>query len=348
MTALAQPYFLFLLPLAALAAWRLYRRRLRSGLPLSTTTRIGHAAPTWRMRCAALLPALYVAALVCSIVALARPRSLLARHRRRADAIALAMVVDVSGSMEALDLSDRTPTGIRYRTRLDAVKETFADFVRRRPDDLIALVTFGGYASTRVPLTTDHEALLHTLQGVDIPRQVFADGRVMNQEELLTAIGDALATACARLKDAEPTSRVIVLLSDGESNTGAVMPEEAARLAASLGVRIYTIGIGTTAGRAPFRARDMFGNETIRYAAVSLDEPLLRELAERTRGRYFNVRDPRGLEQAMDDINRLETTRIDRHEYNRYREWFPWFLIPALLLATLATAGSMLTVRRVI
>ena len=250
--------------------------------------------------------------------------------------------------MEALDLSPRTPTGVKFRTRLDVVKEAFADFIARRPDDLIGLVTFGGYAVTRAPLTTDHEALRHVLEGVEIPKQSFdREGRLLNQEELLTAIGDALTTALARLKTSEPRSRIVVLLSDGESNTGLISPDQAVQAARTLGIRIYTIGVGTT-GVAPFRGRDAFGREQIFRLEVTLDEALLRRVADATNARYFNVRDARGLEDAMGEIDTLEKTRVERDVYHHYNERFPWLLWPALVLILLGTGLNMVLTRRII
>ena len=342
------PYsFFLLLPLAA-AAWFVYRRRVRSGVLFSATAQVAASHGTWRTRASNVLPALALLGLALTVVALARPQTVFSKNHRSADVIAVEMVVDVSGSMEALDLSTRSAAGVKLRSRLDAVKDTFADFVGKRTDDLIGLVTFGGYASTRVPLTADHEALLHVLRGVEIPRQsVDAGGQVLNQEELLTAIGDAMATACARLEHAEPKSKVIVLLTDGESNTGIIKPDEATQVAKKMGIKVYTIGVGST-GPAPFRARDMFGRETILTAQVSLDENLLRKIADATGGRYFNVRDPHGLEQAMEHIDKLEKTNVQRDIYNQYDEWFAWFLAPGVCLVVLGAGVNMVIARRLL
>ena len=169
---------------------------------------------------------------------------------------------------------------------------------------------------------------------------------MINQEELLTAIGDGLATTCARLEDAEPTSRIIVLLSDGESNTGIIEPRVAAQVARKLGIKVYTIGVGST-GRAPIRRKDVFGRDVIGKIQVTLDEDLLKEIAQTTGGRYFNVRNPRGLDRALDDINELEKTRIDRDVYNQYNELFPYFLWPALALLLVGSGLNMLLLKRI-
>lgn len=345
----AQPYMFLLLIPAGFAAWFMHRRRVAQGILFSPVQRLPARQRSWRAHAARLFALLYLAGLVLAIAALARPQTVLSQSHRKADVIAIYMVLDVSGSMEALDMSDFAGnTILKPRTRLDAVKETFADFVSRRPDDLMGLVTFGGYASTRSPLTPDHAALRHLLKGVEVPRaSQDKSGQIVNQEELMTAIGDGLATACARMEKAEPKSKIAVLLSDGESNTGIVKPEEAAKVAKKMGIRVYTIGVGTT-GVAPMRGRDAFGRETIVPMEVSLDESLLRKIADLTGGQYFNVRNPKGLEKALADIDKLEKTSVERDVYNQYHEWFAWCLWPALGLVGLATVGGMLTARRLL
>ncbi len=342
------PIFLLLFIPLAVAAWRVYGRRRRDGVRFAPLHRLAGERVSWRAATGLVLPGLALAALVPAILALARPQTVLSTTRRTSDVIAIQMVVDVSGSMEALDLSTRTPTGNAYRTRLDVVKETFADFVKQRPVDLIGLVSFGGFASTLAPLTTDHDALLHVLSGVETPKPAFGqDGAVLNGEELLTAIGDGLATACARLRNAEPTTRIAVLLSDGESNAGVVTPNQAIETAKALGIRVYTIGVGST-GRAPFWGNDRFGRKAISYANVTLDEEQLKHIADETGGRYFNVRSADSLENAFRDINELETTRIERAVYHQYNELFPWLAVPALALLALAVTLNMGLNRRMV
>ena len=279
------------------------------------------------------------------VVAAARPRKALSQGQRNVDAIAIAMTVDVSGSMEALDL---TPKGTRdYKTRLDVVKEMFAKFVEARPDDLIGLVTFGGYASSRAPLTADHEALLHVLKGVEIPTTAYdANGRPIDQDEQMTAIGDGLAMALARLKNAEPKSKIAILLSDGVSNAGVVEPDQAAAAAEKLGVRVYTIGVGTHSRRTPFRAKDMFGRTQIAYADVSFDESQLKSIASKTHARYFAVNDADGLKAALEEIDSLEKTPLDRTVYQRWQEYFAPFLLAGVILLLVAVSLQMAASRR--
>lgn len=343
----ASPWmFAFFLPLA-FAAWRLLRRGRSSGIRFSGFSRIPHGAAGFRARISSLSPFVLLAALSLLVVAAARPRSPLARGKKTVDAIAIAMTVDVSGSMDALDL---TPKGEKFSeetTRLAVVKKLFAKFVESRPDDLIGLVTFGGYAATRSPLTADHRALLNVLKGVKIPSvAVDAQGNAIAQDEAMTAIGDGLATALARLKDSKPKSKIVILLSDGVSNTGAVEPDEAAAAAAKMGIKVYSIGVGTRARRTPIIGTDFFGRRTIQYADMTFDEGQLKSIARKTGGTYFPVNDRDSLENALEEIDKLETTRIDSDAYDRWNEHFPAVLFAGALLAFLAVTLSMASSRR--
>jgi len=322
-----------------------YARRRRHAVAFAPVRRLPPERRTWRSLVRDGVPLLYLLGLALMIVALARPQTLISNTLHKTNAIAIEMVVDVSGSMEALDFS---PSRDQLKNRLAVVKEMFASFVKKRPDDGVGLVTFGGYAVSRVPLTIDHSALQLALKAVQIPGQAFnGQGQLVNQEELLTAIGDALATACARLEKCELKSKIIVLLSDGESNTGLIKPETAIKAAKALGIRVYTIGVGSN-GRAPFLARDMFGRTVLQEVEVRLDEGLLRTIADTTGGHYFNVRDPQGLERALKDIDKLEKTAVQKTVYNQFNEWFVWVLAPGFGLVFLALSLNMAVSRRLI
>lgn len=347
MMSLASPWMLLLgLPLA-FAAWRLLRRGRRSGIRFPALNRLPAKTAGWRAKVAALTPLILLAGLASLVVASARPRTPLARQSRLVDALAIVMTVDVSGTMDALDL---TPKGARYTretTRLAVVKKLFAKFVERRPDDLIGLVTFGGYAATRAPLTADHPALLSVLKGVEIPSVAFdAQGRAIGGEEQLTAIGDGLATALARLKDAKPKSKVIILLSDGASNAGAVEPDEAAATAKKMGVKVYAIGVGTKSRRTPFFGQTLFGSPTIAYADTAFDEKQLKSIAATTGGMYFPVNDPDALKKALEEIDQLETTRLEADAFDRWDEHFVPFLLVGAALVLLAVSLSVVATRR--
>jgi Ca-activated chloride channel family protein len=264
------------------------------------------------------------------------------------------MTVDVSGSMDALDLA---PSGTDFRnpskkleewTRLSVVKRLFAEFVEKRQDDLIGLVTFGTYATTVAPLTMDHEMLLHALKGVQIPSTVFdAQGNAIGgEDEANTAIGDGLATALLRLKDAKPKSKIVILLSDGESNTGAVEPKDAAATAAKMGVKVYCIGMGTVSRRTPRLVRDGFGRYGVVAAPMAFDERQLKGIASATGAMYFPVNDRDSLEKALAEIDQLETTKLDADAYDRWDEHFAAFLLAGAILVFLAVSLSMSASRR--
>ncbi len=323
---LAFPWALLLLVPWLAAAWRMCRAaRARGATFAGASARLAGAGRSWRARLCRALPFVALAGALGLIVGAAGPRRAVSREVRAADALAVMMAVDVSGSMRGLDLSE----GRWDATRLDVVKRLFRDFVAQRPDDLIGLVTFGGFASVRAPLTADHRALLHTLAGVEIPggeTGYDAQGRPVSEEELLTAIGDGLAVALLRLKDAEPKTKVVILLSDGENTAGAVTPMEAARAAKELGVRVYTIGVGAN-GPTKIRVRNRLGQTLLADVAMTLDEATLKAIAKETGGRYANVRAPRDLEAFLREVSSLETTRVERQVYTRYRACArPWLL----------------------
>ena len=342
----AWPYsFLLAIPLG-IAAWRMLRRGRRSGVKFAPVRRLPVQTAGWRARLANLTPFFFLLGAALLVVACARPRKPLNRESRNVEAISIAMTVDVSESMEALDLS---PTNVRTleeaKTRLDVVKELFAKFVEARPDDLIGLVTFGGYASSLAPLTADHEALLHVLKGVEVPAESFDPN---DRAERLTAVGDGLATALARLKNAETKSRIVILLSDGVQTTGAVEPDDAAAAAAKLGIRVYTIGVGTHSARTPVREPDVFGRMSVRYYNMSFDESQLKSIAKKTGARYFGVRDKKGLQASLEEIDSLEKTTLDRTVFQRYREYFPPFLLWGVVLVLVAVSLQMMASRRLV
>lgn len=336
--------FLMLLPVA-LAAWRLLRRGRKRGVRFSAFARIPAQSAGWRAFVAAQMPFVLLLGMVLLIVASARPRSPLGHGQKDVDALAIAMAVDVSGSMQATDIAP---------TRLDAVKRLFARFVERRPDDLIGLVTFGGYAATLSPLTADHEALTHVLKSVRVPTGAFdALGRPIGDDETMTAMGDGIATALMRLKEAKPKSKIIILLSDGVSNAGAVSPDEATEIAVKMGVKIYIVGIGVVPevieipsfiGVRRIRAADLTPEQIVE--ALGFDERQLRNIADRTGGVYFAVSDGSGIEKALTEIDKLETTRLDADVYNRWNEHFSSFLIAGVLLVLLSVSLSMFATGR--
>lgn len=333
MIRFASPWaFALALPLAA-AAWRMLRRARAAALTLPGAGALVRRA-TWRHRARHLPPALVLAGAACGIVALARPQETLSTVRSTRDAIAIEMALDVSGSMRELDYSkSRTEP----KTRLAVVKETFAEFVEKRPDDLIGLVAFGGYASTRAPLTFDHRALLDVLAETRIPGE---DGGPVGNDELQTAIGDGLAMAVARLGAASNVaSRIVVLLSDGVNNFGSIAPGQAAALARHEGVKVYAIGVGTPESAA--QAGGLFGLLGARGDGV--DSRALKAIAKATGGRYFDVRSKTGLEKSLAEIDALERTEVEsRTLVRRGERAAPWLAACCALFFCALPLGAAL------
>lgn len=338
--------FLFLIPLF-FAAWRMLRRPSRpTAIPFAPIRFLPTKTATWRGFMVRALPWFFTVGASLLIVAAARPQTFFARETRSVDAIAIAMVVDVSGSMQALDLASN-PHAPNAQTRLDVVKDEFGKFIDKRPDDLISLITFGGFASTRCPLTADHGAVMQYLDTVAIPGMGADDeGRQVSSEETLTAVGDGLTTACARLQESELKTKIVVLLSDGVSNTGLVKPTRAAAIAKELGIKVYAIGIGSKTGQAPFRTHDAFGRSIVAMGLVEFDEAELKSLSETTGGRYYSVTDKAGFSAVMKEIDALEKTHVERDVYNNYNERFVVPLLTGAALLVLAVSVGLICLRR--
>ena len=321
---------LLLLVLLAIPVF-LLARRAPGRVLFSSLALLPRAVAGWRSRLAWLPDALLALALVALVVALAGPRIGERVSRIQRDGIAVAMVVDTSGSMRALDLS----TADRERTRLQAVQDVFESFVLGggglpgRPDDAIGLIRFAGFADTAAPLTLDHENLVALARNLEITTAREEDG---------TAIGDALGLAVERLRESPAESRIAVLLTDGVNNTGVESPSAAAELARSQGVKVYTIGAGRT-GIAPVRVPDGRGGSVLRSMAVEIDEAVLQDIAERTGGRYFRADDAEALLDVYEEIDRLERTKITEDRSRQYDELFPLPLLAGLLMAVLGWLG---------
>lgn len=318
------PWWLALLLLPVLWLW--WRRRRHPAAIVFSRVDVLQRGPSRGKWTARFLLALRIAAMVLACVALARPRTGARVERVASDGISIIMTIDLSSSMLAEDFQPQN--------RVEVAKDKMKQFISGRTDDEIGLVSFSGEALTQVPLTMDYPVLLAAVDNLQ-PGQL-EDG---------TAIGTAIATSVNRLQDATGRSKVVILLTDGVNNRGTIDPRTAAKAAAALGVRVYTIGIGTE-GMAPVPVgRGVFG---LRYEtrAVELDEPLLEFIAQTTGGRYFRAKDGQALQRIYSQIDALERSPIHATRYVRYREWYRWPLGAALLallaeLALLAFRGPL-------
>jgi Ca-activated chloride channel family protein len=313
-------WFLSLLILLPFMAWRMFARR-PAAINFSSTQTAKQLPPTWRMRLRWLMPVLRIVALAVLIVALARPQFGRTQTSVDSEGIAIQMVVDRSGSMRALDFKlDGQPVD-----RLTALKKVAGDFIqggdglRGRTNDLVGLVTFARFADATSPLTLDHSFTIARLQDAKI---------AYDEREAGTAIGDGLGLAIERLKALDESrksekqetvkSKIIVLLTDGENNVGQMDPMEAAKLAETFGIRVYTIGVGTR-GFAPVPERNPFTGEQL-MEEVSIDEESLTKIAESTGGKYFRATDTDSLKRIYEVIDELEKTRVEEKHFTDYRE----------------------------
>ena len=314
----ATPALLLLLPLAALPLlWRWLRRRRQPALAVPELDVIREAArnaATWRLRLRALPELLRAAAVVMVVVALARPQEGLALTLLPEEGIDIVVVLDVSSSMR-----QRTPDG---ETRLQAARAVVRDFVSGLQGDRVGLVIFQSRALALSPLTLDHKALNRTVS--DVSSGLIPDG---------TAIGLGLAEALNLLRDSPAQSRVVVLLTDGQNNSGEVDPLDAAQIARTLDVRVYTIGF-VGAGGPPTR----FGQD--------LDELSLRRIAEVTDASYYNAATGAQLAQVYESIGELERSRIGERRFTTFREFAPWFAGAALTLLAFEAALRATALRR--
>ena len=327
---------LLLIPVVAVGFWSVRRDR-RTAVTYSSVALLHNLPITTAQRVRRLLPWLRVTGMVLMVFAVARPQWGREEFRVQTEGIAIEMCIDRSGSMQAMDF----PVQGNPVSRLDAVKYVFRQFVTGdggfdgRPDDVIGLVAFGGFADAKCPPTLDHGTLLEMLDTVTIPEPIYdRQGRIVNerllQEEQATAIGDAIAVAVDRLKEVSAKSKVIVLLSDGENTAGVNSPADAAAAAKAFGVRIYAIGVGSN-GMAPFPSTDLFGREVLRPQHVRLDEAALKDLAQTTDGRYFNAQDTQALAEVYNEIDQLEKTETEGQMYTDYREYFQTLLLPGII-----------------
>lgn len=266
------------------------------------------------------------AAYALLVVALARPQDVDEQRRSSAEGIDIMLSIDVSGSMLARDFKP---------DRITAAKEVAGKFIADRYGDRLGLVVFAGEAFTQSPLTTDQSTLQTMLSR--IRSGIIEDG---------TAIGNGLATAINRLRESDAKSKVIILLTDGVNNRGEIAPLMAADIAADMGIKVYTIGVGTR-GKAPYPVVDMFGNMSFQPMDVEIDEETLEAIAERTGGRYFRATDNDKLQSIYDEINQLEKSKVEVTDYTVYHERFLALLLAALGVLLLEFIFSNIILKRI-
>jgi Ca-activated chloride channel family protein len=316
MIGFANPRLLWLLALLPLfLLWR-GRKGPRAAVTFSSVEVARAVAGRTRSRWGRVLEVARWAGVAGLIVALARPQLLHSSTEVQSSGIDLMLAVDVSGSMQALDLSE----GGQRKSRLEVVKSVVAKFIRNRPGDRIGLVAFAGEPYLMSPLTLDHDWLLQNLDRLQ-PGMI-KDG---------TAIGSALASATNRLRGEQAKSKIVVLLTDGQNNTGRIQPGLAAQAAQALGVKVYTVGVGGR-GEAPMPIEDESGHTHIVMTKVDVDEGTLKEIAGTTGAKFFRATDEGSLQHIYAAIDSMEKTTRTLKQFDHREERFGWAAFPALAL----------------
>jgi Ca-activated chloride channel homolog len=299
-----------LLVLPAWWLWRYFRRRDAIVFSRTSVLAAGPKVGGWIPRAIFVLRNLALAFL---ILALARPRSGAHTETQTSEGINIVLAIDLSSSMLALDF--------RPNNRIEVAKAKVKQFINRRTSDRIGVVAFAGEALTQVPLTTDYPVVMQAVSNLQAGQ--LEDG---------TAIGNAIATAANRLRDAPGKSRVLILLTDGVNNRGSIEPLVAAKAAEAYGIKIYGIGVGSV-GMAPVPVgRNAAGGLRYEYQPVEIDEALLSNIARMTGGRYFRARDAAALQNIYAYIDQMERAPVHTTSFVRYRELYRWPLTIGLLL----------------
>lgn len=315
----AHPNFLWtLLILVPLIVWYILKQRdSYATLSISSTAPFARMPRTWKSWLRHVLFAFRLATLACLIVVMARPQERDSWRTTSTEGTDIVLAIDVSSSMMARDFDP---------DRFQAAKEVAAKFIAGRESDNIGIVIFAGESLTGVPMTVDQSQLLQYLQ--DLNMNMLEDG---------TAIGDGIATALNRLKEGKAKSKSIILLTDGSNNTGVVAPVTASEVAKELGVKIYTIGIGTN-GTAPYPVRTLTGRIEFQPQPVVIDENTLRTIADSTGGKYFRATGNKVLNDVFAEIDALEKTQMDvrhfSHTEDNYMIW-AWFALGFFVLEVL-------------
>ena len=312
----ASPYFLFLLALIPAAVFFKHRKRTSPVLGISAVAAVSTIRTSLWLRLRAVMPILKYTGLALLIIAMARPQWGISKQNIQTEGINIILAVDLSESMAALDFKQKG----KIVNRLEAVKGVVRNFIKLRSGDRIGMVVFGSHAYTQIPLTRDYSTIVSVLDRLEIG----AAGKS-------TAIGDAIGISLKRLEDIKSKSNIIILLTDGRSNSGEFEPATTADIAVQKNVKIYTVGVGTR-GRVPFLIKDTFFGERYVYQQVDIDEDTLKDIADKTGGLYFRAENIKGLEKIYDTIDRLEKTEVKTVTFEHYNEFYVYFLVTAFIV----------------
>jgi Ca-activated chloride channel family protein len=311
---------LLLLLLLPLLAWLRGKRGQRPAFLYSSVQLVRGITGITRSHAGVILLRLRWLVLALFVVGLARPQFGEGETRITASGIDIVVAIDISSSMSSEDF-------LLHGSRVDRLtmeKDVLEKFIARRASDRIGLVAFAAQAYIASPLTLDHDFLLQNLERLTIATPE-RDG---------TAIGSALTAALNRLRELKSKSKIVILMTDGQNNAGKVPPLTAAEAAERLGVKVYTIGVGTR-GLAPIAYLDERGRKRYTQQPVNIDEDTLQAIAKRTGGRYYRADKTEALRTIYDEIDRMEKSEVEVKKYQQYRELFPWLVLPGLALLLL-------------
>ena len=320
------PYLLWLLLLVPVLAWLKGKRTRQPAFLYSSVQLVKGIIGITRSNAGAILLKMRWLVLAIFIIAMAQPRLSQSETHVSASGVDIVVALDMSGSMAAED--DGFVLNGQQSSRFAIAKDVLKKFINKRPNDRLGLVVFGAKAFVVVPPTLDHDFLSANLERLDIGMEGFDDRA--------TAIGSALSTAINRLRDLHSKSKIIILMTDGENNAGKVPPLTAAEAAHALGVKVYTIGVGTRGEARIFTGQtDFMGRKVYQKIPVDVDEDTLTKIANLTGGKYYRADSSETLNKIYADIDRLEKTDIEVKKYTQYNELFPWVIVPGLFVLLL-------------
>lgn len=341
-----EAFWLFIFVPVLITFYVVKMKRRKSTIKFPALAIAKKAVPSRRVRLRHIVPALRLLALCCFVIALARPQNATEVEYTSTDGVDIMLALDVSGSMGTLDMLTRAEqlklgvlnperilkSGDYWKySRMGYAQTVIAEFIQKRHSDRIGLSAFGARAVTQCPLTLDYGSLLEILGATD---ELARDSVIASQ----TAIGDGLMNALARLEKSEAKSKVVVLLTDGKDNASMISPVRAAEVAKSIGVKVYTVGVGKRNGKIlafqqnPWTGEISWGEREI-TPEEGVDENTLKAVAEKTGGRFYRAENKEELENIYSEIDNLEKTEIETVAYARYAEkFYPWLLLGACLV----------------
>lgn len=330
--SLKEPLYLLLaLGLVAIWAYRRFRGGGRPAVQFSSLGLLKGVPSGLRTYLHQLGLILKIIGILFMIYAMARPQQSDTKVKRNVEGIDIVVAFDISDSMLIEDMQPEN--------RLEAAKLMTEEFVNKRISDRIGLVLFSGEAFTKVPPTLDYKVVVQAIRDIEITRAV----------KMGTAIGVALANSVARLRDSTAKSRVIVLMTDGENNSGTIDPETALEIAKGYGIKVYTIGVGRDGmAQLPVWSEDSFGNRRKRYQPMmaKVNDELLGKIASETGGKYFRATESEGLRKVFAAIDNLEKSKIDVNKFTKYTELYQDYLKWGLILFGVSLLITGVFVRR--